>query len=323
MSGESQGESALPDPISGRKLARIGIVGLGTIGARWAVAFAAAGLEVRAYDRNPERWADFLSIREQLAADLARLHGHGLPSGEIAFSSDLDAALQGVDFVQENAPENLEIKQELLPRIERAVDDEVVIASSSSALLVSELQRRCHAPSRIVLGHPFNPAHLMPLVEIVGGELTAPTAIERARGVYDRIGKKPVVLRREITGHLALRLMGAMWREAIALVSDGVASVEDVDRAFRYGPGPKWLLQGAFLSNHLNAKGMTEFLDRYGPTYEAIWADLKDARLDPATREAIVAGTTVAARGRSLEELVSARDRGVLEILKEMSAQED
>jgi carnitine 3-dehydrogenase len=291
----------------------VGIVGFGTIGQRWAVAFAHAGLQVRCYDPEPAQWSAFAALRAGLEADLVGLKGPARPGGSITFDTNLEAVLQGVRFVQENGPERLELKQALLRTIEAAVDDQVIIASSSSALLVSDLRAACRLPERIVLGHPFNPAHLMPLVEIVGG---SPDVRRRARGFYEAVGKKPVVLEREVPGHLALRLMGAMWREAIALVRDGVASAEDVDRAFCYGPGPKWTLQGSFISNHLNAEGIEAFFEKYGPTYQAIWDDLRAATLDAETKAVIASAVRHDIGDRSDDSLRDQRDRGLVEVLR-------
>lgn len=299
----------------GLPVTTVGVVGFGTIGQRWAAAFAHAGLTVRCYDPDPGRWTAFIDLRPELERDLAQLRP-GLGTGTIEFFTVLADALAGVGFVQENGPEDLSLKRDLLATIERSVSADTVIASSSSALLVSDMHTACAHPERIILGHPFNPAHLMPLVEIVGTRTTAPGTLTKARSFYEVIGKKPVVLNREVTGHLALRLMGAMWREAIALVRDGVASAEDVDRAFAYGPGPKWTLQGSFISNALNANGMASFLAKYGPTYQAIWDDLGNATLDAATI-AMVSGAVDAAVGtRSQDELRAQRDRGLVAILR-------
>ncbi len=271
---------------------------------------------MQAYDPGGGREAAFQDSLPGLMADLDGLRGPQAAPGTIRLFPTLAEALDGVGFVQESGPEEIGLKRRLLAEIEQHVADDVVIASSSSALLVTQMQADCRLPGRIVLGHPFNPAHLMPLVEIVGGAATEPQAIATARGLYEAIGKKPVCLNREITGHLALRLMGAMWREAIALVRDGVASVEDVDRAFMYGPGPKWTLQGAFISNQLNAAGMEDFLTKYGPTYEAIWDTLLDARLDSDTIRAVVDSTAEAVAGRSQDELKTAREAGLVGVLK-------
>ncbi len=294
----------------------IGIVGFGVIGQRWAAAFAHAGHTVNVFDPGPDCQISFNGTYPALKADLEALSPAAGEIGPIRVFGSMREALCDVDFVQENGPENLQLKRELLVEIEQHVGAEVVIASSSSALLVSDMQSECRYPARVVLGHPFNPVHLMPLVEMVGGRLTDPSALETARALYEEMGKKPVVMTREITGHLALRLMGAMWREAIALVRDGVASVEDVDRAFVYGPGPKWTLQGSFISNQLNASGMEDFLRKYGPTYQAIWDTLLDAKLDEQTIAAVTASTAAAAGDRSQEQLREQRDTGLITVLK-------
>jgi 3-hydroxyacyl-CoA dehydrogenase len=294
----------------------IGIVGFGVIGQRWTACFAHAGHAVRVFDPTERREAAFSEVLPALMADLDALKGSSHAPGAIHLFPTLAETLEGVDFVQENGPEDLALKRRLLAEIEDHIGDEVVIASSSSALLVSDMQGECRLPGRVVLGHPFNPAHLMPLVEIVGGKASDPQAITRAHAIYEAIGKKPVTLNREMTGHIALRLMGAMWREAIALVRDGVASVEDVDRAFMYGPGAKWTLQGSFISNSLNADGIEDFLRKYGPTYQAIWDTLLDAKLDNETVRAITASTNAAVGGRSHEELKAAREAGLVGILK-------
>jgi carnitine 3-dehydrogenase len=297
----------------------IGVVGLGTIGQRWAATFAHHGYEVSCYDPDPARWQAFQVLHPALIDDLERLAPARTARGPVRFSSDLGKALAGVAFVQESGPERLDLKQELLAAIERHVGDDVVIASSSSALLVSDMQANCARPQRIVLAHPFNPVHLMPLVEIVGGRDTAPEVIEQTRAFYEALGKKPAVLRKEVTGHLALRLMGAMWREAIALVESGVASAEDVDRAFCYGPGPKWTLQGSFISNHLNAEGIEAFLTKYGKTYQDIWDDLGDARLEPATIARVSQEVREAIGERSDAELRDQRDAGLVDLLRVMT----
>lgn len=294
----------------------VGVIGCGVIGQRWAAAFAHAGYDVRAWDPDAEKGVALQAGLATLLADLDSLKGKVAEPGSVQFFESMAEALSGVDFVQENGPEKIETKRLLLAGIEKHVAADVVIASSSSALLVTEMQADCQVPARIVLGHPFNPAHIMPLVEIVGGRETAPEALSKARALYDAIGKKPVTLNREITGHLALRLMGAMWREAIALVRDGVASVEDVDRAFMYGPGPKWTLQGSFISNQLNATGMDDFLHKYGPTYQAIWDTLLDAKIDEETIAIVNASTADAVKGRSQAELKAAREEGLVEILR-------
>ena len=183
-----------------RPIRTVGVVGFGTIGQRWAAAFRHAGLAVRAYDPTAAQFDAYKMIEAELMRDLDRLRGPQPSTGSLDFATDLGEALRGVDFVQECGPERLDLKQELLAEIEAHIADGVIIASSSSALKVSEMQARCARPERVVLGHPFNPAHLMPLVEIVGGDKTVPATVTAARTFYEEIGKKPVVMNREING---------------------------------------------------------------------------------------------------------------------------
>lgn len=294
----------------------VAVIGLGIIGARWVARFCAAGLAVTAHDPDPAAMARCQEAFPDLLAEVARLRPNVLRPTAPRFDASLEGALEGAEFVQENAPERLAVKRAVLAAIDRLAPAETIIASSSSALRVSDMQADCARPERVVLGHPFNPAHLMPLVEIVGGVRTAPASVIQTRDFYAAIGAKPVVLNRELPGHLALRLMAAMWREAIHLVVSGAASLEDVDRAFQYGPGPKWTLQGAFLSNHLNAGGMAEFLERYGDMYQALFDDLGAARLDAPTRAAVVAATSAAIGGRSDAALRTERDAGLVRLLR-------
>ena len=294
---------------------KVAVVGLGIIGMRWLARFCAAGLEVTGYDPGngaQQRCEDALP---GLFADLAALRPGERPTVP-RFTSDLATATADAVLVQECTPERLDLKCAVLARIDAAAAPATLIASSSSALLVSAMQEDCVHAERVVLGHPFNPAHLMPLVEVVGGRRTAPEAVARARSFYESIGAKPVVLNRELPGHLALRLMAAMWREAIHLVVSGAASVEDVDRAFQYGPGPKWTLQGSFISNHLNAAGMQTFLERYGAMYQTLFDDLGMPRLDATTRTAIVEATRAAIGGRDDDDLRRERDAGLVRLLR-------
>lgn len=293
----------------------VAVIGLGTIGTRWVAQFCAGGLSLSAYDPDPDAARRCEAALPALLADVAALRP-GPPASRPRFATSLADAVREATFLQENAPERLALKRALLAEIDDAAPAGAVIASSSSALLVSDMQAGCARPERTVLGHPFNPAHLMPLVESVGGRRTAPETIVRARAFYEAIGAKPVVLHQELPGHLALRLMAAMCREAIHLVVSGAASVEDVDRAFQYGPGPQWTLQGAFVSNHLNADGIESFLERYGDMYQALFDDLGAARLDKATRAKVAAATRVAIGSRDDAALRRERDAGLVRLLQ-------
>jgi 3-hydroxyacyl-CoA dehydrogenase len=229
------------------------------------------------------------------------------------------------DFVQENAPEREPVKQALLARIDAVLPSEVIIASSSSGLLISRLQAGCRHPERCVIGHPFNPPHLIPLVEVVGGGRTAPATIEGALAFYKAIGKRPIHIRREVAGHVANRLQAALWREAVHLVAAGVASVADVDTAISEGPGLRWALMGPHLTFHLagGSGGMAHFLEQLGPPLESWWDDLGDPQLTPEVRQALTAGVSAEAEGRDIATLAAERDRFLVDLLALKGARRD
>jgi carnitine 3-dehydrogenase len=235
------------------KIERVAVIGTGTIGMGWAALFLARGLTVAASDPAPEAEARLRRFIDDAWPVLGRLGpvAPTPPQDLLTFHLEPEAAASGADFVQENAPERESVKQVLLARIDAVLPPEIVIASSSSGLLISRLQSGCRHPERVVLGHPFNPPHLIPLVEIVGGALTAPETVARAMEFYAAIGKCPIHIRREIRGHVANRLQAALWREAVHLIASGVASVADVDTAISEGPGLRWALMGPHLTFHL------------------------------------------------------------------------
>jgi len=220
--------------------------------------------------------------------------------------------------VQENGPERLEIKRELFRRLDAAAPPDVILASSSSTLLMSEVQTVCAQPGRVVLGHPFNPPHLVPLVEVVGGRATTEAALERAMAFYTAIGKKPIRLRREITGHVANRLQAALWQEAVHLVESGVATVADIDTAIAHGPGLRWALLGPFLNLHLSggAGGIEHLLAHLGPPIEAMWRDLGTASLTPGTQRMVASGVRAELAPLDEDEMVRQRDDILLTLLR-------
>jgi carnitine 3-dehydrogenase len=302
-----------------RGVRRVAVVGTGTIGGSWTANFLARGLEVRASDPAPDAEARLRRFVEACWPALARLADlpAAPPHDLLTFCADPESAVAGVDFVQENAPEREEIKQTLLARIDAVLPPEIVIASSSSGLLISRLQAACRHPERGVVCHPFNPPHLIPLVEVVGGERTAPAAIAQAMAFYAAIGKRPIHIRREVAGHVANRLQAALWREAVHLVASGVASVADVDTAISEGPGLRWALMGPHLTFHLagGSGGMPHFLDQLGPPLEGWWDDLGQPSLSPEVRDALIAGVSAEAAGRDIPTLAAARDRFLIDLL--------
>ncbi len=297
----------------------VAIVGAGLIGSSWAAFFLAHGFEVIATDPAP-------GAEERLRAFVDRawpaLETLGISAGasreRLRFNADLAAAVQGADFIQENGPEVLAAKRALLQAITTAARPEAIIASSTSGFTMSALQEGCTHPERCVIGHPFNPPHLMPLVEVVGGKLTSAAVVDRALAFYTSLGKRAIRLNREVPGHVANRLQAALWREAVHLVAEGVASVADVDAAVTAGPGARWALMGPNLILHLGggAGGIHHFMNHLSGPFTTWWKDLGNPELTPELRERLIAGVLEEANGRSIAELAAQRDAGLLAVLR-------
>lgn len=298
---------------------RVAVVGTGTIGMSWAATFLSRGLEVSATDPAQGAEARLRQFVDDAWPVLGRLGTIAAtpPHELLKFYADPETAVAGADFVQENAPERETIKAALLARIDAVLPPDTVIASSSSGLLISTLQASCRHPERCVIGHPFNPPHLIPLVEVVGGAQTAAVTVERAMAFYAAIGKRPIHIRREVAGHVANRLQAALWREAVHLVAAGVASVADVDAAISEGPGLRWALMGPHLTFHLagGEGGMAHFLEQLGPPLEGWWDDLGSPRLTPEVRDELTAGVAAEAGGRGIPTLAAERDQFLVDLL--------
>ena len=306
----------LPDP---RAVKRVGIIGAGTIGASWAAHFLARGMDVQVWDPAPEG----ASRAAQFVADAwPALQRLGLVAGadpaRLQYCEDVQSALSGVQFVQESAPENMPVKLALYDSIDAALPEDAVLASSTSGLLLSELQAGRSGRARYVLGHPFNPPHLIPLVEVLGGSETATQAVDWALDFYNAHGKTAIRLNKEVPGHLVNRLQAAVWREAIDAVVSGVASVEDVDKAIAYGPGLRWALMGPHQIFHLagGPGGMANFLEHFGPNIEDWWRDMRDVTLTPEVKAAIIDGIEAESAGRSVESLAAERDTRLVDLLE-------
>jgi carnitine 3-dehydrogenase len=294
------------------------IVGAGVIGSGWAARALSKGLEVRAWDPAPGAEA---RLRAAVANAWPALTRSGLSQGasrrRLTFHHDLEQALSGATFVQENAPEDERLKKDLLRQLDGTVDERVIIASSSSGLLPSRLQSRCAHPERVLIGHPFNPVYLLPLVEVVAGQATSPEVISRAAGFYRRLGMRPLRLRREIPGYISDRLQEALWREALHLVADGVASTREIDEAIIYGPGLRWSFMGTCLTFHLagGEGGMRHMLEHFVPG-AAPWTRLPAPRLTPELARRMIEGTAAQARGRSVKQLERWRDDRLIRVME-------
>jgi carnitine 3-dehydrogenase len=292
---------------------RVAVIGCGTVGASWAALFLGHGLDVVAYDPSPGAEERLQSFVDHALDQLAELGTR--EKGELRFSGDLTDVLGAADFVQENVPEDEALKRRMLADIDAFAADGVIIASSTSALLRSSIVAECKTPHRFIVAHPFNPPHLVPLVELVGED---ESIVQQAAEFYRTLGRRPVILRREMPGHIANRLSSALYREAVYLVEQGVASVADIDAALCNGPGLRWAAMGPPMTYHLGGGpgGIEHYLSHLGPSQVRRWASLGNPTLSPEVQKRIVEGVAEEAGDRSIPELEQRRDRALLEILK-------
>ena len=317
------GTMLLIDRASARTIA---IVGAGIVGASWAAYFLARGFTVRATDTRTDGEA---FVRDYIAKAWPTLERFGLAPGadkkRWSFHRTPAEATTGSDFVQESVFERLELKQEVLAEIDAALPVDRVIASSTSGFTPSDLQARCAHPERVVVGHPFNPPHLVPLVEVVGGSRTDAAAVDWAVGFYNAVGKKAIRLNKEIRGHLANRLQAALWREALYCVDQGIASVADADAAIAYGPGVRWAFMGPSLTFHLagGVGGMAYFLDHLKASIEADWEELGQPKFTDALKRKLIDGVVAEAGSRSFPELAAWRDRCLEDLLLALKDKRD
>ena len=303
------------------KVERVTIIGAGTIGASWATLFLSKGLEVTAHDPRPDG-EDFLRrFVENAWPALERLglDQHADPT-KLCFEVDPAAAVAEAAFVQESGPENLEAKRDLYARLEPKLPPATVVASSTSGFMPSELQEGRVGPERYVVGHPFNPPHLIPLVEVVGGPGADPSVVDWTADFYNGLGKKAIRIDKEVPGHVANRMQSALYREAIHLVLEGVASTADVDAAIAYGPGLRWALMGPHALHELagGEGGMRHLLEHIGPGIDAWWQTLGQPRITPETIAQLVEAYQ-ADGPASIKDLAAERDELLLALLETLN----
>jgi carnitine 3-dehydrogenase len=296
---------------------RVAIVGTGTIGASWATHYLARGFDVVATDPAPgaeDRLRSYVDAAWEATGSLGR--SAGASPDRLQFVPDLRKAVADADFVQENGPERLDLKIQMFADIDDATSDDVLIASSSSGITMSEIQSGCRHPERTLIGHPFNPPHIIPLVEVVGGQRTAPATLEAAMSFYASIGKRPVHLKKELPGHVANRFQAALYREVVYMIEQGVLDVADADDAVSWGPGLRWGVMGPNLLWHLGGGegGIAHFMDTLMGPLAAMWKVLGDPQMTPALEQMIVDGVLAEAGDRSIDELAAARDAMLLEL---------
>ncbi|HUH87256.1 MAG TPA: 3-hydroxyacyl-CoA dehydrogenase NAD-binding domain-containing protein [Pusillimonas sp.] len=301
-----------------QEVQRVAVVGTGVIGASWTAYFLAQGLDVDATDPSPGAEQ---RLRETVARLWPSMEHMGLRPGasqdRLRFFAELEDALKEADFVQENGPENEALKIELFQRMDAALAPNIVLASSSSGLLISKVQSACRHPQRVVLGHPFNPPHLVPLVEVIGGEQTSEEVLKFTMDFYASIGKRPIHPRKEVKGHIANRLQAALWREAFNLVDQGVATVHDIDVAIAHGPGLRWALLGPFMNLHLSGGqgGIEHLLDHLGGPIEDWWKDLGSPSMTPELKRKVAEQVREVLAGNDEAKFVPERDRLLLDLI--------
>ncbi len=301
---------------------RVAVLGTGTIGASWAAFFLSRGLDVAASDPAPHAEGFLRHFVDNAWPALEQLGLHpGADPGRLTFHADPLAALDGTGFVQENGPERIEVKVELFRQVDAVLPPDVLIASSSSTLLPSAMQAGCRHPGRLVLGHPFNPPHLIPLVEVAGGAATLPESMDRAMRFYAALGKHPIRLNKEIAGHVSNRLQAAVWREAAYLVEQGVVSVADVDAAISQGPGLRWAIMGPIMTYHRGggAGGLRYLMDHIGVA--GLWPALGTPSMTPGFEQALIDGVVAEAGGEGIAEMARARDARLVAILEGLRGQ--
>lgn len=291
----------------------VAVIGAGLIGASWSALACSHGFAVRAYDPTQARRQELPAIVARLRAQLQDLRTDD--GGTLTVCETLADTVAGCGVVLEAAPERLDLKIDLLADLDRLTSPQAIIATSTSSLLLSDMTASCIHKERFVVAHPFNPPHLMPLVELFG---TDAAVVDRADAFCRALGKHTIRLKREMPGHIANRLGAALWQEAVHLVAEGVADVADIDAALIHGPAMRWAVQGTHLTYHLGggAGGIRHYLEHLGPSQEKRWATLGRVSLTDDIQKAVIAGVEQEAAGRSIAELEAERDRFLIDLLK-------
>ena len=297
----------------------IAVIGIGVIGTGWIIRFLYNKKKIKVYDPNVEQKKILLKEIKRVEPALKKIYKKKINlSKQLEFSKSLKDAVENVDLIQENAPENETLKKNLIKEISEYSKTNSIIASSSSGLLPSKIQSKCKNPKRLIIAHPFNPVYLLPLVELVAGKKTDKKFINKANIFYSNIGMKTLILKKELPGYLSDRLQESMWRESLHIINEGYATTQDLDDAIIYGPGLRWSLMGTFLTFHLagGKMGMAHMLEQFGPALKLPWTKLKAPKLNQKLRKRIIDGTKIQAKNRSIENLSNLRDNFLIDLQK-------
>ncbi len=300
------------------KIKTVGIAGSGLIGAGWVARFLARGLDVVCYDPAPEAEARVKAAVKVAWPSVLKLMGvKKVKKGKLSFTADVAEMAKRCDFVQEAAPEREDLKIRLFSAIDKAARPDVIIASSSSGFLPSRLQSKCEHPERVIIGHPFNPVYLLPLVETVGGEKTSAEALDRAASFYESVGMKVLRLKKEIDGYICDRLQEALWREALHILDKDIGSTGDIDDAIVYSAGMRWAIMGSFMTYHLagGPGGMRHFIAQFDPTLELPWTDLKFPKWNKALETRLIDGCEAQAEGKPVAEWEAKRNEVLVDMM--------
>ena len=307
------------------KVKRITCLGAGPIGGGWAAYYLAQGFQVRSYLHDAGEYDALMRLLETAWISLEQI---GLAPGatldNFSYSSDLGEATADCEFIQESVPEVLPLKQKLYKTLGEIVDARVVIASSTSGLSMTDIQAECATPERTVVAHPFNPPYLLPLVEMIGGKKTSPQTLQWTERFYHFAGKATLVMQKEVPGFIATRLQEAIWREALHMVANGEASVEQIDQAVVNGPGPRWALMGPCEIFHVGGGegGMAYCLEQFGPALKLPWTRLVAPELTDELRKEMVEGCIAMTRGEDFTTLSKKMNDGLVRIAKMKREQE-
>jgi 3-hydroxyacyl-CoA dehydrogenase len=302
-----------------KPIRRIAVVGTGVIGASWAAEYLARGFDVIATDPAPNAESNVRKLIDEAWKDLTSIGlSKGASRDRLSFTTSMKEALSQADLVQENGPERPDFKIKLYAEMDELAPLDTLLASSSSSITPSVIQSQCKHPERVVIGHPFNPPHVIPLVEVVGGSKTSPDAIQQAISFYASIGKKPIHLKKELPGHVANRFQAALYREMLYLIEQGVLSVEDADAAVCYGPGLRWGVMGQSLQWHLGggAGGIKHFMDHLMPPLEGMMKVLGNPNVTSELKQKVIDGVMREASGRSVDHLAQEENRVLIGLLK-------
>ena len=302
-----------------KAIKKVAIIGTGVIGSGWVIRLLAKNKIVYVYDPNKKQNKFLIDEIKRISTSVLKYYKiKKINLKNLYFKNSIEEAVKNADLIQENTPENINIKTKIIKEISLYAKSNSIIASSSSGLLPSKIQKNCKYPGRFIIAHPFNPVYILPLVELVKGKKTNNKSIFLAQNFYKSLGMYPLILNKEVEGYLSDRLQESMWRESLHILKDNLASTEDLDNAIIHGPGLRWSLMGTFLTFHLagGKLGMKHMLDQFGPALKLPWTKLKAPKLTKKLINKIINETKKQSKGRSIKKLATIRDNYLVDLLK-------